>query len=133
MGKASDNGAGSSWWASPTSCAPTPCPSFRCQAVPPYRVLVHQCHQSSPSLLLGLGMPIVVKSNNSTGNVIYASYLIHSDDLNFLFTAPYSPSIAGDLENAEAIEVKDAEGAFHTSITDSASRCRLRSRWVAPS
>ena len=65
-------------------------------------------------------MPIVVKSNNSTGNVIYASYLIHSDDLNFLFTAPYSPSIAGDLENAEAIEVKDAEGAFHTSITDSA-------------
>ncbi|KAJ9685976.1 hypothetical protein PVL29_015051 [Vitis rotundifolia] len=95
----------------------------------------------------GLGMPIVAKSDLSTGNVIHASYLARSGDLNFLFTAPYSPSIAGDLEDAAAtasipsfdhsacrafaashglgvravaIEVDDAEGAFHTSVAHGA-------------
>uniref|UniRef100_A0A2P2JY98 4-hydroxyphenylpyruvate dioxygenase n=1 Tax=Rhizophora mucronata TaxID=61149 RepID=A0A2P2JY98_RHIMU len=96
----------------------------------------------------GLGMPIVAKSDLSTGNVIHASYLIRSGDLCFLFTAPYSPSIAA-MENlshvaaasipsfdhhtcrdfcakhglavrAVAIEVEDAEIAFKTSVAHGA-------------
>ncbi|KAI3839141.1 hypothetical protein MKX03_032771 [Papaver bracteatum] len=42
----------------------------------------------------GLGMPITAKSDLSTGNMAHASYLLHSGDLNMLFTAPYSPSVA---------------------------------------
>ncbi|KAL3633793.1 4-hydroxyphenylpyruvate dioxygenase [Castilleja foliolosa] len=42
----------------------------------------------------GLGMPLVAKSDLSTGNSAHASYLLRSGHLNFLFTAPYSPSIS---------------------------------------
>ncbi|KAJ0465078.1 4-hydroxyphenylpyruvate dioxygenase [Helianthus annuus] len=42
----------------------------------------------------GLGMPIIFKSDLSTGNSTHASYLLRSGHLNFLFTAPYSPSIS---------------------------------------
>jgi 4-hydroxyphenylpyruvate dioxygenase len=41
----------------------------------------------------GLGMPMVSKSDLSTGNLTHASYLLRSGQLNFLFTAPYSPTI----------------------------------------
>ncbi|KAK7300170.1 hypothetical protein RJT34_11007 [Clitoria ternatea] len=92
----------------------------------------------------GLGMPIVAKSDLSTGNLIHASYLLRSGDLCFLFSAPYSPSIGGDGENsasiptfdaltcrafsathglavrAIAIEVDDAENAFNTSVAHGA-------------
>ncbi|KDP45435.1 hypothetical protein JCGZ_09684 [Jatropha curcas] len=96
----------------------------------------------------GLGMPIVVKSDISTGNVTHASYLLRSGDLNFLFTAPYSPSIAAmenlsntatasiptfnheDCRNftakhglavrAIALEVEDAVIAFNTSVAHGA-------------
>ncbi|XP_050229856.1 4-hydroxyphenylpyruvate dioxygenase [Mercurialis annua] len=96
----------------------------------------------------GLGMPIVAKSDLSTGNVTHASYLLRSGDLNFLFTAPYSPTIAA-MENlshtvtssiptfnhqncrdfsakhglavrAIAVEVEDADVAFHTSVSHGA-------------
>ncbi|XP_065858484.1 4-hydroxyphenylpyruvate dioxygenase [Euphorbia lathyris] len=96
----------------------------------------------------GLGMPLVAKSDLSTGNVTHASYLLRSGDLNFLFTAPYSPSIAA-MENlsdtatasiptfsrevflnfsakhglavrAIAIEVEDAAIAFNTSVVHGA-------------
>ncbi|KAK4484312.1 hypothetical protein RD792_006889 [Penstemon davidsonii] len=40
-----------------------------------------------------LGMPLVAKSDLSTGNTTHASYLLRSGHLNFLFTAPYSPTI----------------------------------------
>nr|BAH10638.1 4-hydroxyphenylpyruvate dioxygenase [Hevea brasiliensis] len=92
----------------------------------------------------GLGMPFVAKSDLSTGNVTHASYLLRSGDLSFLFTAPYSPTIAS-MENfshtatasiptfsheacrnfsakhglgvrAIAIEVEDAEIAYNTSV-----------------
>ena len=43
-------------------------------------------------------MLIVAKSNLSTSNITHASYLLHSGDLNFLLTAPYSPSIV-TIEN----------------------------------
>ncbi|KAI5597236.1 hypothetical protein BDE02_02G053800 [Populus trichocarpa] len=96
----------------------------------------------------GLGMPIVAKSDLSTGNATHASYLLRSGDLNFLFTAPYSPSIAsmdnlshtatasiptfnhetsrgfsakhGLAVRAIAIEVDDAELAFTTSVAHGA-------------
>ncbi|KAL3754863.1 hypothetical protein ACJRO7_002027 [Eucalyptus globulus] len=90
-------------------------------------------------------MPVVAKSNLSTGNNTHASYLCRSNDLCLLFTAPYSPSIAtsGGLEpssiaslpsfsysacvafstkhglgvRAFEVEVEDAAAAFHISIT----------------
>ncbi|CAN1123164.1 4-hydroxyphenylpyruvate dioxygenase [Linum perenne] len=96
----------------------------------------------------GLGMPIVAKSDLSTGNLTHASYLLRSGDLCFLFTSPYSPSIA-EMENlshtatasiptfdhdasrrfsakhglavrAVAIEVEDADLAFRTSVAHGA-------------
>ncbi|KAL8227210.1 hypothetical protein R6Q57_017042 [Mikania cordata] len=36
-----------------------------------------------------LGMPIIAKSDLSTGNTTHASYLLRSGELLFLFTAPY--------------------------------------------
>jgi len=90
----------------------------------------------------GLGMPIVAKSDLSTGNLIHASYLLRSGDLNFLFTAAYSPSISlsspsstasiptfsastcfsfsnshGLNVRALAIEVEDAELAYTVSVS----------------
>ncbi|KAA8526192.1 hypothetical protein F0562_008069 [Nyssa sinensis] len=89
-------------------------------------------------------MPIVAKSDLSTGNLTHASYVLRSGDLNFLFTAPYSPSIAGNLTHTAtiptfshsachsfsashglavrsiAIEVEDAEVAFTTSVANGA-------------
>ncbi|GMY13985.1 4-hydroxyphenylpyruvate dioxygenase [Fagus crenata] len=43
-------------------------------------------------------MPIVAKSDLSTSNLTHASYLLRSSQLSFLFTAPYSPSLA-TMEN----------------------------------
>ena len=92
----------------------------------------------------GLGMPIVAKSDLSTGNMTHASYLLRSGNLNFLFSAPYSPSISATTTptasiptfdysacnafsashglgvRAVAIEVEDAEIAFHTSVSHGA-------------
>nr|BAF74636.1 hydroxyphenylpyruvate dioxygenase [Coptis japonica var. dissecta] len=93
----------------------------------------------------GLGMPMVAKSDLSTGNMVHASYLLRSGELNFLFTAPYSPSIAGNTlthtasiptyshnlarlfasthglaVRAIAIEVQDAELAYNISVANGA-------------
>jgi 4-hydroxyphenylpyruvate dioxygenase len=96
----------------------------------------------------GLGMTIVAKSDLSTGNLTHASYLLRSGNLCFLFTAPYSPSIAamesvgptatssiptfdhaasrafasthGLGVRAIAVEVDDAEAAFHVSVSHGA-------------
>ncbi|XP_062105716.1 4-hydroxyphenylpyruvate dioxygenase-like [Humulus lupulus] len=93
----------------------------------------------------GLGMPLVAKSDLSTGNFSHASYLLRSGDLQFLFTAPYSPSIATDSTSsasiptfdrstflsfsashglavrAVAVEVDDAEVAFANSVAHGAT------------
>ncbi|KAJ9540431.1 hypothetical protein OSB04_026937 [Centaurea solstitialis] len=90
----------------------------------------------------GLGMPIVLKSDLSTGNATHASYLLRSGHLNFLFTAPYSPSIStattaavptfshtdcraftashGLAVRSIAVEVEDAEVAFSVSVSHGA-------------
>ena len=41
----------------------------------------------------GLGMPTVAKSDQSTGNGIFASYVLKSNDLTFVLTAPYSRTV----------------------------------------
>lgn len=41
----------------------------------------------------GLGMNLVAKSDQSTGNQTYCSYVVQSNDLVFSFTAPYSQQI----------------------------------------
>lgn len=91
----------------------------------------------------GLGMPIVAKSDLSTGNQMHASYLLRSGELCFLFTAPYSPTLSptsttatipsfdhsasrafsashGLGVRAVAIEVEDAEAAFNISVAHGA-------------
>lgn len=45
----------------------------------------------------GLGMTLVGKSDQSTGNPLYASYVLKSNDLVFAFTAPYSRKASKDL------------------------------------
>eukprot|EP00752_Nemacystus_decipiens_P018320 g16436.t1 len=54
----------------------------------------------------GLGMKLVAKSDQSTGNTQHASYVVQSNDLRFVCTAPYSlatapPPTAG-MTSAEA-------------------------------
>ena len=39
-------------------------------------------------------MPQVAKSDHSTGNSSFASYVLKSDELTFIFTAPYSRAAA---------------------------------------
>ncbi|XP_057441351.1 4-hydroxyphenylpyruvate dioxygenase [Lotus japonicus] len=90
----------------------------------------------------GLGMPLVAKSDLSTGNHSHASYLLRSGDLCFLFSAPYSPKISlpstasiptfsastcfafsaahGLAVRAVAVEVADAVQAFSASINHGA-------------
>lgn len=92
-------------------------------------------------------MPIIAKSDLSTGNNVHASYLLRSGELSFVFTAPYSPSILDnniDLSKtasiptfnhslsrhfssshglgvrAVAIQVVDAELAFNISVSNGA-------------
>jgi 4-hydroxyphenylpyruvate dioxygenase len=98
----------------------------------------------------GLGMPIVAKSDLSTGNSIHASYLLRSGDLHFLFTAPYSPTISTSTASAVAaiptfdhavcnafsashglgvraiaVEVDDAAAAFNISVEHGAKPSSL--------
>jgi hypothetical protein len=42
----------------------------------------------------GLGMTLMAKSDHSTGNARYCSYVLQSKDLVFAFTAPYSRKAA---------------------------------------
>ncbi len=43
---------------------------------------------------VALGMGLVAKSDQSTGNSAYASYALQSNDLVFAFTAPYAKWVA---------------------------------------
>ncbi|KAI3457687.1 hypothetical protein Pfo_014350 [Paulownia fortunei] len=63
----------------------------------------------------GLGMPLVAKSDLSTGNSAHASYLLRSGQLNFLFTAPYSPSISAPSSAA----IPSFSFSVHHSFTSS--------------
>ncbi|KAL2933084.1 4-hydroxyphenylpyruvate dioxygenase [Bienertia sinuspersici] len=92
----------------------------------------------------GLGMRMVAKSDLSTGNLVHASYVLRSGDLDFLFTAPYAPSSSiataglptfkyqehasfmathGLGVRAVAIEVDDVMAAFTSSMAAGARPC----------
>ncbi|GJV18747.1 4-hydroxyphenylpyruvate dioxygenase [Tanacetum coccineum] len=99
---------------------------------------------TSSRFSLALGMPIVAKSDLSTGNTTHASYVLGSGQLFFLFTAPYSANISkttsanasiptychkasrafvashGLAVRAIAIEVEDAELAYSISVSHGA-------------
>lgn len=91
----------------------------------------------------GLGMSLVAKSDQSTGNQTYCSYAVQSNELLFAFTAPYSDSVDkstsqlphpgfSSLEarrffdshglgvRAVGILVEDAEEAFKVSVANGA-------------
>lgn len=44
--------------------------------------------------LIGLGMELISKSDQSTGNIIHASYVLQSGQSKMIFTAPYSSTTA---------------------------------------
>lgn len=43
--------------------------------------------------LVGLGMELISKSDQSTGNTLHASYVLKSGEMNMIFTAPYSSTV----------------------------------------
>lgn len=43
--------------------------------------------------LVGLGMELISKSDQSTGNCVHASYVLKSGDMQMVFTAPYSSTM----------------------------------------
>lgn len=47
-------------------------------------------------------MPLVAKSDHSTGNSSFASYVLKSNELTFIFTAPYSRQ-AAPADDAPAV------------------------------
>eukprot|EP00798_Chlamydomonas_sp_ICE-L_P025336 gene25336-10993_t len=59
----------------------------------------------------GLGMSLVAKSDQGTGNSKYASYVLQSNELVFTFTAPYSKLAAARAASAAA-----AQGAVHAAL-----------------
>ena len=52
----------------------------------------------------GLGMKLVAKSDNTTGNSAYSSYVLNSGDLTFAFSAPYGLSPEGPQGEEEERE-----------------------------
>lgn len=89
----------------------------------------------------GLGLDLTGKSDQSTGNKAHASYLLQSENINMIFTAPYRqaepedaaskaiPSFNSDSAfdffdkhglgvRAVAIEVEDVQDAFNVIMTN---------------
>lgn len=58
----------------------------------------------------GLGMPLVSRSDLSTGNSAHASYLLRSGNLQFLFSAPY-PSAAAAAGTSPAASIPSFDAA----------------------
>eukprot|EP00271_Cylindrocystis_brebissonii_P013236 TRINITY_DN32930_c0_g1_i1.p1 TRINITY_DN32930_c0_g1~~TRINITY_DN32930_c0_g1_i1.p1 ORF type:complete len:425 (-),score=78.19 TRINITY_DN32930_c0_g1_i1:1320-2594(-) len=103
----------------------------------------HDAVNTSSRFSWGLGMPTIAKSDMSTGNQTYSSFALRSNDLTFVFSAPYSTKLdqAGTKKpipnydaqtalsfftthglgvRAVAIEVKDAVEAFTVSVANGA-------------
>lgn len=63
----------------------------------------------------GLGMKLVAKSDNTTGNHSYASYVLKSNELTFVFSAPYAvnnEALFPETDAALPHASFDSEGAF---------------------
>eukprot|EP00775_Hariotina_reticulata_P005049 gene5049-5290_t len=67
----------------------------------------------------GLGMTLVAKSDHSTGNSKYATYVLRSNDLVFSFTAPYSRKAYADTAatSIEPLPGYDQHQAFEFVCT----------------
>lgn len=66
----------------------------------------------------GLGMTLVAKSDHSTGNSKYCSYVLQSNDLVFTFTAPYSRKCAAAApSSSEPLPDYDQQQAFEFICT----------------
>lgn len=73
-----------------------------------------------------LGMPIVAISNSSTGNSLYCSTVIKSNDLCFVFTAPYGISFTKKKQDESTSPHPEYSAeAAHTFIYGTAV-CRNR-------
>ncbi len=93
---------------------------------------------------VGLGMELVAKSDLQTGNSTYASYVMQTNDLRIVFTAPYSVNTEktnsviahpkfdakeaheffakhGIAAKAIGIEVADAAEAFKAAVANGAT------------
>ena len=89
--------------------------------------------------MTGLGLDLVSKSDQSTGNDVHASYVVQSADVKMIFTAPYKakqtttnaalpgyePAKAVDFfithglaVKAVAIEVEDVHDAFNMILSN---------------
>jgi 4-hydroxyphenylpyruvate dioxygenase len=71
--------------------------------------------------LLGLGMELVAKSDQSSGNVAFASYALQSGDMKMIFTAPYSAVASKNVTNVAAAKSPAAlplPGFDHKIATD---------------
>ena len=60
---------------------------------------------------MGLGMALVAKSDTSTGNMACTSFVLRSNDLTFVVTAPQGGPACGDASTS-ALPGYDAEAAF---------------------
>ncbi|KAF5819764.1 putative 4-hydroxyphenylpyruvate dioxygenase [Helianthus annuus] len=99
----------------------------------------HDATNAAHRFSWALGMPIIAKSDLSTGNTTHASYLLSSGQLLFLFTAPYPAATSATATSASiptfshaacraftashglavrsiAIEVEDAAFAYSISL-----------------
>lgn len=61
--------------------------------------------------LVGLGMELVSKSDQSTGNTIHASYVLRSGDMKMVFTAPYSSTIGTAPVSTAAVSAVSTDTA----------------------
>ena len=67
-----------------------------------------RCHDAittASRFAVALGMQVVAKSDMTTGNSVYASYVLRSNDLVFVFSAPYG---GGEEQTAEDIDKRRA-------------------------
>mmetsp|Transcript_375 Transcript_375/g.434 ORF Transcript_375/g.434 Transcript_375/m.434 type:complete len:441 (+) Transcript_375:292-1614(+) len=61
--------------------------------------------------LVGLGMELISKSDQSTGNTLHASYVLQSGEMNMIFTAPYSSTV-GRNEAINDIQINSETGTL---------------------
>ena len=72
-----------------------------------HRTVPLRCHDAittASRFAVALGMQMVAKSDMTTGNSVYASYVLRSNDLVFVFSAPYGGG--NEDETAEEVEQK---------------------------
>ena len=72
-----------------------------------HRTVPLRCHDAittASRFAVALGMQMVAKSDMITGNSVYASYVLRSNDLVFVFSAPYGGG--NEDETAEEVEQK---------------------------